>query len=190
MKDAIFIMVAVLAVGGAVLTAASQSIINAALGLLLSLMSVAALYVFLNADFVAISQILVYVGGIMVLLLFSIMLSSGASDVMKNNPAMKVFPALVTVVFFIGLAIYALKSARLEFFQGEYAASTRDIGHLFLKEYVLVFELISVLIVVMLVGAGVMLRKELVRKISPGKTPDASSGAPGVKNQSTQEESK
>ncbi|MDH4261698.1 MAG: NADH-quinone oxidoreductase subunit J [Spirochaetia bacterium] len=164
MKDAIFILVAVFAVGGALLTAASQSIINAALGLLLSLISIAALYIFQSADFVAISQILVYVGGVMVLLLFSIMLSSGSTDFFKNNPAMKVFPALLIVVVFAGLAIYALFSANLTFYPGQYGPSTREIGNLFLKDYILVFELVSVLIVVMLVGAGVMLRKELVRK--------------------------
>jgi NADH-quinone oxidoreductase subunit J len=164
MKDAIFIMVAVFAVGGAFLTAASQSIINAALGLLLSLISIAGLYIFLSADFVAVSQILVYVGGVMVLLLFSIMLSSGGTDIFKNNPAMKVLPAFLTVVTFAGLAIYAIKTANLTFYPGQFAASTREIGHLFLRDYILVFELVSVLIVVMLVGAGVMLRKELVRK--------------------------
>jgi len=166
MKDILFLCVAFFAICGALLTAVSQSIINAALGLLLSLISVAAIYILLSADFVAITQILVYVGGVMVLLLFSIMLSSGGKDMSKNNPSMKVLPAFVTVLFFSGFAFYALKSANLPYSPGEFAASTREIGHLFLKDYILVFELVSVLIVVILVGAGVMLRKELVRKIS------------------------
>ena len=162
MKEYIFIIIALGAVGGALLTALSRSIINAALGLLLALVSIAGIYIFLSADFVAISQILVYVGGVMVLLLFSIMLTSGGTNIFINNPLMKVIPAGLSVIGFIGLSIFALSRANLSYYPGKFSTSTREIGHLFLKEYILVFELVSVLIVVVLVGAGVMLRKELV----------------------------
>lgn len=178
MRDVIFIIVAVFAVGGAYITAFSRSIVNSALGLLLSLVFIAGIYIFLSADFVAIAQILIYVGGVLVLLLFGIMLTSGGTNIFSNNPLMKKIPAALFVAVFIGLAVFSVKSANLEYFSGTYTSTTRQIGHLLLRDYVLAFELVSVLIVVLIIGAGVMLRKELVVKINEaaGKDIDKKEG--------------
>ncbi|MDH4198972.1 MAG: NADH-quinone oxidoreductase subunit J [Spirochaetia bacterium] len=162
MKDGIFLCIAAVTVFGALVTAFSRSIINAALGLLLALVAIAGLYIFLSADFVAVSQILIYVGGVMVLLLFGIMLTSGGDNIFSNNPIMGAVPATLITTIFGLLGIYVVNTSGLTFYQGAYRATTRDIGHFLLREYILPFELVSVLIVVLIVGAGVMLRKELV----------------------------
>lgn len=163
-KDFIFVFVAVSAVFGAAITAFSRSLINAALGLLYSLVAIAGIYVFLSADFIAVSQILIYVGGVMVLIIFGIMLTNGGGNVYANNPIMKGIPAGLVTLAFLGAGIFVVKYSGIEFSGYSYQASTKAIGNLLLKDYILPFELVSVLIVVLIVGAGVMLRKEMFLK--------------------------
>jgi len=166
MKDVIFIAIALVTLGGALFTAFNKSIINAALGLLLSLVGTAGIYIYLSADFLAVSQILIYVGGVMVVILFSIMLTSGGGQVFSNNPAMSLLPAILLVTGFGAIYFYTTWNTDFTFFKNEYTPTTKMIGNMLLKEYIAVFELVSVLIVVLLVGAGVFLRKELVLKDS------------------------
>jgi NADH-quinone oxidoreductase subunit J len=161
LKDIIFILVAGSAIFGAGFAAFSRSLINAALGLLLSLIAIAGIYIFLSADFIAVSQILIYVGGVMVLIIFGIMLTSGSGNVYANNPILKgIYAGLMTLTF-IGVSFYVIHVADLNLTGGKFEPSTREIGNLLLKDYILPFELVSVLIVVLIVGAGVMLRKEM-----------------------------
>src|SRR5207248_1414802 len=72
----IFWIIALLTIGSAVMTVCARNILHAAFALCLTFMGVAGLYVFLHADFVAAVQLIVYVGGILVLIMFAIMFSS------------------------------------------------------------------------------------------------------------------
>ena len=74
----VFWLVALLTAGSAIMVVAARNILHAAFSLCLTFLGVAALYVFLHADFVAAAQVIVYVGGILVLILFAIMFSSNA----------------------------------------------------------------------------------------------------------------
>jgi len=77
LKELIFYVFALSAVGSAVVVVTIRNIVHAAFSLMVTLFSIAGLYVFLQADFLAATQVIVYVGGILVLILFGVMMTSG-----------------------------------------------------------------------------------------------------------------
>ncbi len=83
--NVIFLVLAIGAAGGAVMVAISPNIIRSAFYLLAVLFSAAGLYVIMKADFIAIAQVLIYVGGILVLIIFAIMLTHRITDVNLSN---------------------------------------------------------------------------------------------------------
>jgi NADH-quinone oxidoreductase subunit J len=80
----IFYIFAVITLGAACIVVFSRNIVRAAFALLFAFFGVAGIYVFLLADFIAITQLLIYVGGILVLILFGVMLTSGQTHVDAN----------------------------------------------------------------------------------------------------------
>jgi NADH-quinone oxidoreductase subunit J len=85
LKDLVWYSLAGLSVAGAAGVALSRNILYSAIGLLAALLGVGALYVFLSADFLAVTQLLVYVGGVLVLILFAVMLTSHIKDIKISN---------------------------------------------------------------------------------------------------------
>ena len=156
-----FYVVAITMVVGAVGMVLNRDMIRSAMLLVLVLCGVAAMYVLLSADFLAIAQLLVYVGAIMILMLFAIMLTPNQLDLPGGSPqAQRVSAALIS--FSVGaLSIWAvlnqpwlLRSAPLN----EETAAT--IGTLLLTTHVLPFWIASVLLTVGLIGAIVIAREE------------------------------
>jgi NADH-quinone oxidoreductase subunit J len=125
-------------------------------------MGVAGIYVALAADFLAIVQILLYVGGIVVLTLFAVMLTHRIADVRVSNRSVGRLPAL-SIVTIVGASMgYAVLHTQWQTVQpGEPMPTTAGIGNAFLTQYVLPFELASVVLLAALVGAVVLSRKEL-----------------------------
>src|SRR5918994_4350901 len=105
-STAVFYLIAIITVGSAVVVAFSRNIIYSAFSLLGTLAGVVGLYVFLGSDFVAAVQLLIYVGGILVLILFAVMLTHRITDVEITNRAAGRIPALIV----IGVLIYLLIS--------------------------------------------------------------------------------
>jgi NAD(P)H-quinone oxidoreductase subunit 6 len=153
--------------GGAMVSAAgvafSRNIIYSALALLGALLSSGALYVFLQADYVAITQLLIYVGGVLVLILFAVMLTSRINEKAHSNPSMAVGPGLLLLAGVLGCAGFvAAKAPWIVAAKPLEATSTVGaIGDLFLGHYLLPFEVISLLLLATLVGAVVIARKEI-----------------------------
>src|SRR5437870_13792752 len=96
-STAVFYLIAIITVGSAVMVAFSRNIIYSAFSLLGTFMGVAGIYIFLGADFVAAVQVLIYVGGILVLILFAVMLTHRITDVEVTNCAAGRSPALIFV---------------------------------------------------------------------------------------------
>ena len=163
LSDLVFYLFA----GGAVVSGAgvafSKNIIYSALALLGALLSTGALYVFLGAEYVAISQLLIYVGGVLVLILFAVMLTSRIADKGHTNPSQGVLPGLALLGGVIGIfAFVALKAPwRVVQDAPEPVQSAYTIGHVFLAEYLLPFEVSSLVLLATLIGAVVVARKEL-----------------------------
>jgi NADH-quinone oxidoreductase subunit J len=162
LQDLLFYGVAAMTLAGAAAVALSGNIIHTAIGLLAALLGVGALYVFLSADFVAVTQLLVYIGGVLVLVLFAVMLTSKIGDVQVSNTSFGraggfgLLAAVVPVLVFV-----AVRAPWDEQVPGPLAPTTAAIGNEFLTKWLLPFELASLVLLATLVGAVVMARREI-----------------------------
>jgi NADH-quinone oxidoreductase subunit J len=149
----------VLCAGG---VAFSRNIVYSAFALLGTLFGVAALYVCLAADFVAGAQFLIYIGGILVVILFAVMLTHRIADVAVSNRSVGRFPALLIVGGIMVVMLRAIaRTAWPVVAELPDNPTTHAIGNGFLGPYVLPFELASFVLLAVLVGAIVVSRKEL-----------------------------
>lgn len=162
LRDVLFYVLAGLTVSGAASVALSRNILYSALGLLTALMGAGALYIFLSADFLAVTQLLVYIGGVLVLILFAVMLTNRIEDVTVSNKSLGVgggvalMLATAPVLVFVAVTTpWAIRTP------GELAPTTREIGNAFLTRWLLPFELASLVLLATLIGAVVIARKEL-----------------------------
>ena len=161
-STAVFYLICLVTVVSAGMVALSRNIIYSAFSLLGTFMGVAGLYVFLGADFVAAVQLLIYVGGILVLILFAVMLTQRITDVEITNRAAGRIPALLLIGVFIVLLIQTVRETPwIKASQVVYAPTTAKIGDAFLYEYLLPFELASLVLLGAMIGAVVLSRKEI-----------------------------
>jgi NADH-quinone oxidoreductase subunit J len=134
----------------------NRNIFQSAMLLLVCLLSVAGVYVFLYAEFLAVSQILVYAGGVLVLIIFAIMLSPPR---MVNAPIAQ--PSRWPQGLLLGAALfallyYALNASNVAERPVPTSRSIKDVGLLLMTDWVGPFELAGLLLLVSLVGAAVM----------------------------------
>jgi NADH-quinone oxidoreductase subunit J len=161
---AVFWALALLTIGSAAGVAFSRNIVYSSFSLLGAFLGIAGLYVFLSADFLAVAQVLIYVGGVLVLILFAVMLTSRLQQVKLSNPAMGLLPATLATAATTALLIFVSVAAP---WRARWAASpplqpTADtLGDLFLNKYLLPFEIASVVLLAALIGAVVVARKEI-----------------------------
>jgi NADH:ubiquinone oxidoreductase subunit 6 (subunit J) len=152
-----------LAVAAAAFMLYTSNVLYAAFGLLITLMSVAAIFVLLFADFLAISQIMVYVGGVLVLILFGVMLSNRVQERALQAETMNRYSgALVACLLFGGLAYLvlsneqALPAATLA--AKEHTATAKSsitaIGMRLITNFALPFEVTSFILLIALIGAA------------------------------------
>lgn len=162
LSTAVFYLIALITVVSAGMVAFSRNIIYSAFSLLGTFMGVAGLYVFLGADFVAAVQLLIYVGGILVLILFAVMLTHRITDVQVTNRAAGRIPALIIIGALIYLLIETIRvTPWVKAKELTYAPTTASIGDLFLSAYLLPFELASLVLLGAMIGAVVLSRKEI-----------------------------
>ena len=159
----VFYLLAIVTVGSSMMVAFSRNIVYSTFALLGAFMGVVGIYILLAADFVAMVQLLVYVGGILVLTIFAVMLTQGIADVTVSNRAVGVVPSLITVTIAGGVMLFAV--FRTPWQQAAPAQltstpTTYAIGNAFLGEYVLPFEVASLVLLAALVGAIVISRHE------------------------------
>jgi len=158
-----FTVLAALALGSASVVAFSPNIIHSALALLGTFLGVAGMYVSLSADFLAATQILVYVGGTLTLILFAVMLTARIEDMKISNPSqgLPVAIGLVAVV----LLILGKVATATEWVVAPRPnnPSTAKLGHAFLNEYLLPFEVGSVVLLAAMIGSVVLARRAVRR---------------------------
>ena len=155
----VFWVFAALTVGSAAVVVLSRTLIYSAFALLATFFGVAGLYVLLGADFLAATQLLIYVGGILVLLLFGVMLTQRIYDLdLRGGTIQLASGAIVAAGLFVILTAVALKT---EWPAGELAPAptTAEFGRLFLGKFLLPFEAASVLLLVALMGAAMIVRR-------------------------------
>ena len=163
--DIVFYAFALITVISAFVVVFSRNIIYSAFSLVFTFFGVAGLYVLLHADFLAVTQVLIYVGGILVLLLFGVMLTNKAVNVEMKTGTLNTVPALVIAAVIAGTLSGLFYSTWSE--QGTPASTfqttTKTLGELLMTSYLLPFEVASVVLLVALIGAAWMSRRS--RKI-------------------------
>ncbi len=166
--DIIFYFFAFVTVVSAAIVVFSRNIIHSAFSLMFTFFGVAGLYVMLNADFIAVTQVLVYVGGILVLILFGVMLTTRVIGVEMKTGTLRVLPASILVAVLMGtlcgifwITDWPAKGAT----NAEASATTAvGIGRALMTTYVLPFEVASVVLLVAMLGAAMIARRERKRQ--------------------------
>lgn len=161
-RTAIFLAISALTVASACAVAFSRSVVHSAFALLGVFAGVVGLYVMLSADFVAIVQLVVYIGGILVLILFAVMLTSRIGDGKFTNRAMSPILAILGVAVLGGFIAKGYSDAGWASAGAEaFSPTTAAIGEKLLGDYLLPFEIVSLLLVLVMVGAVVLGRREV-----------------------------
>ena len=160
MGENLFIMMCALVIASGFWVVFSPSLIHSAVSLMFTLFGTAGLYVFLYADFIAATQVVIYVGGILVLIIFGVMLtnriekssiaSSSKNQFIGGMCAVAIFVMLIGVIF--NTSWQTGKEYVLD-------GSVSIIGKMLLTEYLLPFEIASVLLLAALIGAALLSRK-------------------------------
>jgi NADH-quinone oxidoreductase subunit J len=156
----IFYVTAAFVIASAMLVVSGKNLVHSAFALLATFFGVAVFYLILGADFLAGAQVLIYVGGILVLLLFGVMLTHRIYDMNLKTEAFQVGPgAVVSVLVFMSLVatIYRTPWRRMGVVME--GPTAEHIGRLFLTDYILPFEAASVLLLVALIGAAMIVRR-------------------------------
>ena len=139
----------------------SKKLVYSAYALLFTLLGVTGLYVFLWADFLAVVQVVVYVGGILVLLIFGIMLTNKITSVIISNPSvLKSIGSIVLFVFIAGLGFMVAKTPWVSVANSEPTQTTETIGRLLMIDYLLPFEVASLLLLGAVISATTLSRTD------------------------------
>jgi NADH-quinone oxidoreductase subunit J len=159
--DFIFYLFAALTVISAFFVVTNRNIVYSAFFLLFTFFGVAGIYVLLGADFVAIVQLIVYVGGILILLLFGVMLTNKITNVEIKTGTINIYPAVIGVGLLTGSLLAALiNSSWISIPTTAPQATTVALGTMLLQEYTLVFELLGIILLIALIGAASIARRE------------------------------
>jgi len=159
---AIFYALAALTIVSAMVTAFSRNIVHSAFALFFSFAGVAGIYLLLGADFLFIIQVFIYIGGILVVTIFAVMLTQGVADMNVSNRVVGFVPALFVSLVVGAVMLFAILHTAWP--QGKDAAmlpTTAGIGNAFLGPYVLPFEIASIVLLAALIGAIVISRQEI-----------------------------
>jgi NADH:ubiquinone oxidoreductase subunit 6 (subunit J) len=177
MGGMIWYLFAVMAGASAVVVAANKNVVHCGFALLFTLLGVGAMYAFLGADFLAATQMIVYVGGILVLVLFAVMMTHKVQAVRLREELIQPFAALGTALLVLALILLVVHRTAWPLAAGhEPAPTTAQIGREFLTTFLFPFEFASVLLLVAMMGAAMIIRDRKPREASPG---DSAAEVPG-----------
>lgn len=165
MEMVIFWVLAVVAVGAGLGVVGQRSAVRSALFLLVHFCCLAGLYILLNAQFVALVQVLIYAGAVVVLFLFVVMLLGveRAEELPDLRRMQQVVGGLLAVLLLAGIAWAFLEAGQGPAGGPGMAGSVRAIGSALLTAYVVPFEMAAVLLLVAIVGAIVLAKSRLER---------------------------
>jgi NADH-quinone oxidoreductase subunit J len=161
-QQVVFWVFAVMITGAAIGVVTSRNVVHAALWLVGALMGAAAMYVLLFAEFVAWVQVLVYVGAIVVLMLFGLMLTRAPIGSANFDNNQRPLAALCSVAVFVVSAVIIISAfeGREVNFARTAGITTESVGAGLFSAFVLPFEVVSILLLAALVGAIVIARRD------------------------------
>jgi NADH-quinone oxidoreductase subunit J len=160
----LFLLFAIIAVVCAINVVVQTHPISSALSLVGVMGSLAVLYLLLGAEFIAAAQIIVYAGAVMVLFIFVIMLLNAGAEAKRGRSLMASLLGVPLLVAMLGLLAYFVQrffpGAGVHF-GGFTGGTAKDVGRALFTTYLLPFEITSLLILIAIIGAVVLARKEL-----------------------------
>lgn len=164
MGELIFLGLITIIATSAIWVVVSPNLVHSAVSLLFTLFGIAGLYVFLFADFLAATQVVIYVGGILVLIIFGVMLTNKIDKpVIESVSSNKIIGVLISSFIFTILSIIVIQTKWPVIENSSPGPSTVElIGKLILGKYLLPFELVSILLLAALVGAALLARKKSI----------------------------
>lgn len=172
-----FLLVGLVTLGAAVVTVTTKQLVHAALWLVVTLGGLAVEYLLLTAEFIAWVQVLIYVGSVVVLLLFGLMLTKApigrSPDADSGNRWAALTVAVAAATALVWVVVDAFRTTWIDL-DGAAVGSTEANGKALFQNWVLPFEALSVLLLAALVGAIVLSRKAAATNQPMGST------APGV----------
>ncbi|TDC44925.1 NADH-quinone oxidoreductase subunit J [Actinomadura sp. KC345] len=171
-QEIVFTLLGVIAVGSAILVVTTRRLVHAALWLVVSFGALAGGYLVLTAEFVAWVQVLIYVGAVVVLLLFGIMLTRApigeSADLDSGNRWAAAAVAVATAAVLVTVTVMGFGDARMPLEDG--GGSAEALGASVFRTWVLPFEILSVLLLSSLVGAIVLSRSDIRARPEGDKT--------------------
>ncbi|MFJ8309009.1 MULTISPECIES: NADH-quinone oxidoreductase subunit J [unclassified Streptomyces] len=173
-----FLLVGIATLGAAVLTVTTKQLVHAALWLVVALGGLAVEYLLLTAEFIAWVQVLIYVGSVVVLLLFGLMLTKAPIGRSPDADSGNRWVALAVAAAAAGTLVWVVADAfRTSWIglEGPAQGSTKVSGEILFRHWVLPFEALSVLLLAALVGAIVLSRKSDASGDAPATTAAAPS---------------
>lgn len=158
--DIIFYLFAAVTLISAFFVVTNRNIVYSAFFLLFTFFGVAGIYALLGADFVAVVQVIVYIGGILILLLFGVMLTNKITNVEIKTGAINILPATIGVGLLTGALLAALISSNWKTLPVEQPVPTTALlGSMLVQDYLLIFELLGIILLIALIGAASIARR-------------------------------
>ncbi|MDH6608003.1 NADH-quinone oxidoreductase subunit J [Streptomyces sp. SAI-208] len=174
-----FLLVGLVTFGAAIVTVTTRQLVHAALWLVVALGGLAVEYLLLTAEFIAWVQVLIYVGSVVVLLLFGLMLTKApigrSPDADSGNRWAALGVAVAAAAALVWVVVDAFRATWIDL-DGAAAGSTEVTGASLFQNWVLPFEALSVLLLAALVGAIVLSRKAKAESSSPPVNSRAATG--------------
>lgn len=158
LTELVFLVLAAVAVGSALLAMTSGQLVHSALWLVVTLGAVAGCFVLMTAEFVAWVQVLVYVGSVVVLVIFALMLTRQTGGTTAEVTGNRWLAAVIGVVAAGGLGATMIAGFRGEEIEGRRIGSAGSIGDALFNDWVLPFEILSGVLLAALIGAIVISR--------------------------------
>ncbi len=160
MADILFWIISSLTVISALMVVLNNQLLYSAIALLFTLFGVAGLYIYLWADFIAGVQLLVYIGGINVLIIFGIMLTNRISSVrLSQKNVQQGVGGVISIWLLLLLGIVISKTPWFQEISSEPTTTVNQVGTLLMTKYLLPFEAISILLLGALIGAALLSRE-------------------------------
>ena len=160
MAEILFWLIAALTIASAAMVVLNNQLLYSAIALLFTLFGVAGLYIYLWADFIAGVQLLVYIGGINVLIIFGIMLTNRISSIrLSQTNVQQGVGGVVAFWLFILISMVISKTPWYQATSAEPSSTVREVGILLMTKFILPFEAISLLLLGALIGAALLSRE-------------------------------
>lgn len=160
MVDLLFWFIALFTIASALMVVLNNQLLYSAIALLFTLFGVAGLYIYLWADFIAGVQLLVYIGGINVLIIFGIMLTNRISSVRLSQTNLQQGVGGVFAFWvFLMISLIISKTQWYQVTAAEPSSTVKQVGTLLMTKYLLPFESASLLLLGALIGAAILSRE-------------------------------